>query len=107
MVNDQYQAFKQVLGAVVFSNHRNGALRVELGHYILRSARTGREVDEDNWQHLVKEGAHISQTMIVYGKQVKQKKYVVSKPVALFKFTLSLLRLIIRLLAISIEVQFF
>lgn len=58
----------------MFSKGRNGAMRVELGQYMLRFARTGQVVETDNWQCLVKEGAHISQAMIVSKQDVQLQK---------------------------------
>ena len=68
------QAFQKLLQAVVFGNGRNGALRVELGQYVLRSARSGQVVEAGSWQNLVKAGAHISQAIVVSDQDIKLQR---------------------------------
>ena len=61
------QSFEEILKTVVFGNDRPGVRYVEHRRYILRSAQNSKILDSSNWDDVIKEGAHVTQAMIVTG----------------------------------------
>ena len=64
-VPDWQQSFEQVLKKVVFPDGRPGAGHVELGRFIIRSVKGGASLNTRTWEHVVKEGAHLTQAMVL------------------------------------------
>ena len=65
------KSFQEILRTVVFGNNRPGANHVEHFQYLLRSARDMKTLDASNWNVVIKEGAHVTQAMIVPGTSEK------------------------------------
>ena len=71
---DWQQGFEQVLKKVVFSDGRPGAGHVELGRFIIRSVNGGASLNAHTWEHVVKEGAHLTQAMVLTETNINPRR---------------------------------
>jgi len=56
-----------MLQVVVYGNSRPGASRIDLGQFVVHSARFGRAISPDEWHSHIKAGDHVfQQAMILY-----------------------------------------
>ena len=75
---NNFQAFEEVVRSVVFAGGRPGSGRVELGQFVIRTIKDGAPLNSQTWTSAVKEGAHLTQAMVLLGTKNDLRKCFVS-----------------------------
>ncbi|KAH7265500.1 uncharacterized protein BKA55DRAFT_660893 [Fusarium redolens] len=62
-----WESFREMLQFVVYANKRPGAKYITHNLFAVTQAKTGKEVDQQTWETMVKPGFHLEQAIIIKG----------------------------------------